>query len=411
MGRSSGGFSGGSRGGGFGGSRSSGMRSSGGGGRSFSSGSRSFGSFSGGRSSSTFNHSRPKSNSFGNYHSSPFSSGGSPRPVRPFIFINPGSSYSKPSSPYQSPYSSSGSNGYGQPQENKGSYHKGYRGVTSGPRVNIGCLYSFLLIIIVLTLMAVVFGGLWASFYGEQNASSQSDITYSTTQREPLPANAVTVKNGYYTDDLGWITKKSTVENGMKSFYDATGVMPYLYLTDTVDGETSPKKNDFINFADATYDELFTAANGQIDEAHLLVIFHEYYDGEYTVYYTAGVQAQSVIDEEAGEILMDYFDRYYYDSSKDNSQYFAAVFEEAGAAIMKITRPAWYYPTIIGGIFIVLIAILAIFRIRAKNKKEQDERDKEILNTPLQTFGDTETTQKAEELAKKYESNIYNKDN
>ncbi len=403
MGRSSGGFSGGSRGGGFGGSRSSGMRSSGGGGRSFSSGSRSFGSFSGGRSSSTFNHSRPSSNSFGNYHSSPFSSGGSPRPVRPIIFMNTG----RPVNPQ--PYSSSSGN-YGNQNTNE-PYHKGYKGYSGGPRVNIGCLYSFILIIVILTVMAVVFGGLWAGLYGEQNQSSSNDITYSTTQREPLPANAVTVKNGYYTDELGWITKKSTVESGMKSFYDATGVMPYLYLTDTVDGETSPKSNDFINFADATYDELFTAANGQIDEAHLLVIFHEYYDGEYTVYYTAGIQAQSVIDEEAGEILMDYFDRYYYDSSKDNSEYFGAVFEEAGAAIMKVTRPAWYYPTLIAGVVILLLAILAIFRMRAKNKREQDERDKEILNTPLQSFGDTETTQKAEELAKKYDSNIYNNDN
>lgn len=402
MGRSSGGFSGGSRGGGFGGSRGSGMRSSGGGGRSFSSGgSRSFGSFSGGRSSSTFNHSRPTSNSFGNYNSSPFSSGGSPRPVRPIIFMNTGSyNNSKPSS-----------SGTYNTQKTNEPYHKGYRGYTGGPRVNIGCLYSFLLIVIIITLMAVVFGGLWSALYGEQNSNSQSDITYSTTKREPLPSDAVTVKNGYYTDELGWITSKSKLESGMKSFYEATGVMPYLYLTDRVDGEIVPKKNDFMNFADAKYDELFTASNGQIDEAHLLVIFHEYYDGEYTVYWLAGKQAQAVIDDEAGEILMDYFDRYYYDSAKDNSEYFAAVFKEAGASIMKITRPAWYYPTIISGILLIVLAVIAIFALRAKAKKEQDKRDQEILNTPLETFGDNETTVKAEDLAKKYETVYKDNDN
>ena len=37
-------------------------------------------------------------------------------------------------------------------------------------------------------------------------------------------------------------------------------------LRDRLPGER--KKNDFINFADATYDELFTAANGQIDESY-----------------------------------------------------------------------------------------------------------------------------------------------
>ena len=402
MGRSSGGFSGGSRGGGFGGSRGSGMRSSGGGGRSFSSGgSRSFGSFSGGRSSSTFNHSRPTSNSFGNYNSSPFSSGGSPRPVRPIIFMNTGSyNNSRPSS-----------SGTYNTQKTNEPYHKGYRGYTGGPRVNIGCLYSFLLIVIIITLMAVVFGGLWSALYGEQNPNSQSDITYSTTKREPLPSDAVTVKNGYYTDELGWITSKSKLESGMKSFYEATGVMPYLYLTDRVDGEIVPKKNDFMNFADAKYDELFTASNGQIDEAHLLVIFHEYYDGEYTVYWLAGKQAQAVIDDEAGEILMDYFDRYYYDSAKDNSEYFAAVFKEAGASIMKITRPAWYYPTIISGILLIVLAVIAIFALRAKAKKEQDKRDQEILNTPLETFGDNETTVKAEDLAKKYETVYKDNDN
>ena len=76
-----------------------------------------------------------------------------------------------------------------------------------------------------------------------------------------------------------------------------------------------------------------------------------------------------------------------------------------------LTRPAWYYPTIIAGIVLIVLAVIALLRMRAKNKKEQDERDKEILNTPLETFGDTETTQKAEELAKKYDSNIYNNDN
>ena len=273
MGRSSGGFSGGSRGGGFGGSRSSGMRSSGGGGRSFSSGStRSSGSFSGGRSSSTFSHSRPTSSNFGNYNSSPFSSGGSPRPVRPIIFVNTGSSKTS-SSPYGT---------YTSNTQNNEPFHKGYRGYAGGPRIPIGCLYSFLLIVVIITLIAVVFGGLWSALYGEQNPNSQSDVTYSTTKREPLPANSVTVKNGYYTDELGWINSRSKVESGMKSFYEETGVMPYLYLTDEVDGETSPKANDFMNFADRTYDDLFTASNGQIDEAHLLVIFHEYYDGEYS---------------------------------------------------------------------------------------------------------------------------------
>ena len=85
--------------------------------------------------------------------------------------------------------------------------------------------------------------------------------------------------------------------------------------------------------------------------------------------------------------------------------------KEAGEAIMKVTRPAWYYPTIIGGIILIIGAIAAIIALRAKNKKEQDERDKEILNTPLETFGDNETTVKAEDLAKKYDTVYKDNDN
>ena len=79
--------------------------------------------------------------------------------------------------------------------------------------------------------------------------------------------------------------------------------------------------------------------------------------------------------------------------------------------MMKITRPAWYYPTIIGGIVIIALIVIGILALRAKAKKEQDKRDQEILNTPLETFGDNETTVKAEDLAQKYDTVYKNNDN
>lgn len=51
----------------------------------------------------------------------------------------------------------------------------------------------------------------------------------------------------------------------MKHFYDKTGVQPYVYITDTVNGSQYPSSSDLQNYANDLYDELFT------DEAHILL--------------------------------------------------------------------------------------------------------------------------------------------
>lgn len=388
MGRGGGGRMGGgmSRGGGFGGSRSFGSHSSGSGlgrGGFSSSKPRSTGSFSGGRNSSSFNHSRP-SNNFGNYGSSPFSSGSRPRPVRkqPVIFINPTPVYK----------TTMDDNNFGntEPREKKNWKER-------GPRIPIGCFSVMVMMVLLITMACVVFGGIWSYMFGAQKGDS--DVTLSTKAREPLSKDAVTVDVGYYTDELGWISNKSTLTDGMKYFYEKTGVMPYLWITDTIHGEVEPKSNDFSNFANETYEELFKDRNGNIDEAHLLLIFHEYYSGEYTTYYIAGRTAQAVIDDEGGEILLDYLDRYYSDSSLSDEEFFSKAFRSAADSLMKVTRPNWYYPAILAiamGIFFIAFAIL---KARSAAKKEQAELDKQILNTPLEQFGSRE----AEDLAKKYQ--------
>ena len=86
-----------------------------------------------------------------------------------------------------------------------------------------------------------------------------------------------------------------------------TGVQPFLYLTDTVNGTTSPTADDMDAYSNALYDQLFQ------DEGHLLVLFQEYNSsGNYNMWYVCGSQAKVVIDQEAVDILFDYLDHYYY---------------------------------------------------------------------------------------------------
>ena len=127
---------------------------------------------------------------------------------------------------------------------------------------------------------------------------NSGSITKSTVDREPLPAGSVQ-ETDYYTDTLFWFGNDTALINGMKHFYQETGVQPYLYITDTVNGSRNPSSSQMEEFAGSLYDELFQ------DEAHLLLVFQDA-DGHYTDWVITGSQAKQVVDDEAVNILLDY---------------------------------------------------------------------------------------------------------
>ena len=221
---------------------------------------------------------------------------------------------------------------------------------------------------------------------------SDPEVTKSTVQREPLPAGSV-VETAYYTDELGWINNPTKLTAGMKNFYQKTGVQPYLYLTDTIAGSHMPTDDQVEPFAMDTYDGLFK------DEAHLLLIFFEY-NGEYHTWYVTGTQAKTVLDQEAMDILLDYVDKYYYTDLEDEDM-FSNAFNDAGERIMEVTRSPWIPVLIVIAVLAILIVLFVWWSNVKKQKNEEAKQVQDILNTPLETFGDTE----AEDLAKKYEDN------
>lgn len=373
LGRSGG--SGGRGGGGsFGGSRGGGGRSGGfgGGGGSFgfrggSSSGRSGGSFGGsssGRSSGIFGRGSKR----GAFGSGGFSSG--PKVGVPFGV--PGG------------INMAGSTGRG--------FGGGYRR-SSAPSgcAPSGCLTVLIILLIFIAIMIAI-----SAFSGMMSNNSSNDITISTIERVPLPKGSVN-ETEYFDDRLGWINNETKLEKGLEYFYDETGVQPYLYLTDNINGNFYPSDIELEQFANDLYDELFT------DEAHLLFVFYEH-EGMYMDWYITGTQAKQVIDREAADILLDYVDRYYYDSDLTDEEFFSQSFSDAADRIMTITRSPWITVFIVIGIA-VLVLILFIWWNKAKKQKNLEAKQMEdILKTPLDTFGDTE----AEDLANKYEDN--NKD-
>lgn len=243
----------------------------------------------------------------------------------------------------------------------------------------------------VLLIAAIVTALLVAVAYAFNGGSIGSGITGSTVTRVPLPPGSVN-ETAYYTDMLDWIGNRTTLQSGLKHFYQKTGVQPYLYITDTVNGSHDPSQAELEEFANGLYDQLFT------DEAHLLLVFFEY-DGKYMDWYVCGTQAKTVIDTEAGDILLDYLDRYYYYKNLTDEEYFSSAFRDAADRIMTVTRSPWIPVLLVLGLVFLAIILLAWW-LSAKNQKNLEaRRTEEILKAPLEKFGNTE----AEELAKKYQ--------
>jgi hypothetical protein len=165
-----------------------------------------------------------------------------------------------------------------------------------------------------------------------QGASSGGGITKSTVKREALPRGSVD-ETEYYADELGWSSNRATLTAGMKNFFNRTGVQPYLYITDSIDGSLSPTEDQVEAFASKMYDDLFS------DEAHLLMVFFDYRDeiDRYHTWTLCGTQAKAVVDKEAEDILYDYIDLYYYQQNLAADEFFSKAFDDASKRIMTVT--------------------------------------------------------------------------
>ncbi|MDY7222011.1 hypothetical protein [Halalkalibacterium halodurans] len=246
-----------------------------------------------------------------------------------------------------------------------------------------GCLWWFFRGLLALLALSVIAGIIDAIFFSSED----------TIGRDPLPEGVVN-ETSYYTDQLNWIDNERELLKGMEIFYDRTGVQPHLFITDNIEGNPEPSLVDMEEYTNDLYQELFT------DEAHLLLVFLEAESGNYMTYYVVGSQAQSVIDAEAGDILLDSIDR-YYDEDMTDAEFFSHSFERASDQIMEQTEAGLSSSSVVIAMFLLLLGYGGYRWWKGKKEKEELEKRKmeEILNEPLPTFGTTE----AEELSKKYQ--------
>ncbi len=203
-------------------------------------------------------------------------------------------------------------------------------------------------------------------------------IEKSTVKREALAPYSAFLSD-CIDDDAGWIHDRAALLAGMEAFYKETGVQPALAVYEEINGEKYLSDSQIEDFMYGEYDSLVGHERG------LLLLFCEYADSDYYVYYMAGEDAQTVMDSEACDILIDYVHSLYEDDCSDE-EFFAAVFEKTADRIMMVTpTAASKIPVIVMGM--VTIAAITGAVIIIKRRQERDaERAKEterLLKTPI----------------------------
>ncbi len=268
-----------------------------------------------------------------------------------------------------------------QPRYGYNTYDNGPR-----PRRQSGCLTIFLVIILFFFIIGLI---------TSKDSKEPYDVTPNTVKRVALEKGAVT-ETEYYEDNLDWIHNKTKLQTGLKNFYNLTGLQPFILLVDSIG--VNPNDDEIDAYANAYYDEHFK------DEAHLLFIYIQDIDYMWAI---TGSRGNAIMDSEAWDILFDIIEKYWH-SDLEDEEMFSKAFSEAGERIMTDpNEAAKSRNNVIVFIVIVfaVIIIISILRKWWKDKKEQqnieDENLKEILKTPLDTFGSEEV----KDLMDKYDKN------
>lgn len=252
--------------------------------------------------------------------------------------------------------------------------------------------------------MFIVFMFIFIIGISTQNTYQGYEITKSQVEREKLSSSNL-IETDYFADEAGYIYDSRKLEQGMKSFYKETGVQPYLYISDNIDGDTMPTASMLEAKGEELYSELFD------DECHFLFIFVDSVDLEnagqdFVAWYVVGDEARLVMDDEACQIFADYVKAYYYSSSfADWEDFLSEAYSDTGSRIMSVYTNPWIYVCGLSAVSVIVIVGYVWWTKKRQAKKEEEEATERILNTPLESF----SSDAASDLAKKYEEQDTNK--
>lgn len=249
-------------------------------------------------------------------------------------------------------------------------YYRSYGYYGGAPRQS-GCSSVFSSLIVFIIMLIIVFIQLGSIGGGDNKKLNRDKYTGS-----------VDASHGYYIDEsLGnekFIDRnnESKLISGFKTFYNKTGVFPFLYIIENTPDPSEYQGYD--TYQDMLYEQLFNS------EGNLLIL---YIASEDSYYVAAGYNTTEIIDEESLDVIYRKVDNKW--SSGDLAVAFGDGLADASNNIMAKSNFRVIMITIIVGV-VVIIVINMLIRWKKKKKQlelEEAQKLEQILDKPLETFG------------------------
>lgn len=324
-----------------------------------SSGGHSSSRSSGGHRVGSSSHSRAGSGRSSSYHSSShygssFSHGGPGMPPPPPRYGGPG----MPPPPPR----------YGGKRYYRGSYH------TSGS----SALSKIVSYFIILMAFAIIIG-IFSAIRSDNGYSGGSTIPASTINREKLDSG-LSFDSNCIVDELDWFDSVSKAGTRLRTFYDKTGVQPYIVLLKYNPALTTDAQKE--DYALEYYDNYID------NEATFLYMYFAEQDQDNDVGYMCyvnGKQVNAVMDAEAIDIFWGYIDKYWY-SDMSTDELFEKTFTKTAETIMTKSKTSTdiLFVVAVGVVTIgIIIAVISAMKTKRKHERERAEETQRILNTPL----------------------------
>ena len=219
---------------------------------------------------------------------------------------------------------------------------------------------STMLLLVVIIIVYIIFG----------QSSNCTGITSSTISRTKLQGVVAEDDNaGFYNESGPWSTVG--LYDAMKDFYNATGVMPYIYI---YPDNTNVTVAEMQEKADSLYQELFS------DEGHFVTTFLSSDEKGYFIAYHVGTEARKVMDDEALAIFNDYMKKYYTDGSLPTENVLPNVYSQTRATIMTTETKK---TTVMVIVVVVLIGLVYFFYSRKRLKQSREPQNNNNINNPM----------------------------
>lgn len=211
-----------------------------------------------------------------------------------------------------------------------GYYAGRYRTVTSG----IGnAITSFVALVIVILAIVLVFRGLTSSGRIPQGYNKPTQYSQSDSIRR-IKLNAANkfeeeclIDNSFQLDDVYGTAEK------LKSFYNTTGVQPYVFITDYKTYKLEDySEQDRQNVARDIFEQY------ELPNHSFLVVFWVNHENDINIDYTTfaiGELAEQVMDNEALSIFKSSMEKYWYNEELSTDEVFIKAFDYAGRQIMR----------------------------------------------------------------------------